>query len=130
MLKLTTTVNKILPSSRGETESKPWVRHSILLNAGNDKYPKILLVNTFKDEIFEIIKGLEQGQAAEFTIDMFSKEFRENYYTNVNVIRVDPIADFKSSTNVYVNDHYKKVEEQASLGLTDDFDVESLELPF
>lgn len=80
-----------LPVVSGETERGMWVRGGFVIETFGE-YPKKIAFTTFGEERVKMTNGLALGQPIEVNFSPESREFNDNWYTELRATSAKPMA--------------------------------------
>lgn len=85
-LKITGTVKQILEIQSGEGKNGPWKKQDFILETPG-KYPKLVCVTQWGDQIDK--NNISEGEKLTVFIDLQSREYKGNWYTDVKAWKVE-----------------------------------------
>ncbi len=85
-LKLTGNVSQILKEQSGQGKNGPWRKRDFILEIPG-KYPKKVCITQWGDNIDQQV--VSEGQQVTVSIDIASREYNGNWYTDVKAWRVE-----------------------------------------
>ncbi|MFV1884110.1 MAG: DUF3127 domain-containing protein [Balneola sp.] len=85
-LKLTGTVSQILKEQSGQGKNGPWKKRDFILEIPG-KYPKKVCITQWGDAIDQ--NAVSEGQQVTVSIDIASREYNGNWYTDVKAWKVE-----------------------------------------
>jgi hypothetical protein len=89
-LKLTGTVQQLLPEASGEGRNGPWRKQEFILETEGN-YPKPVCIVMWGDNIDQF--GIQAGERIVASIDIQSREYNGRWYTDVKAWRVERDAE-------------------------------------
>ncbi|HLR89626.1 MAG TPA: DUF3127 domain-containing protein [Balneolaceae bacterium] len=89
-IKLSGKVVQILNEQGGEGKNGPWRKRDFILEIPG-KYPRKVCITQWGDQIDK--NPVEQGAVVTVSVDIQSREYRGNWYTDVKAWRVERAED-------------------------------------
>ncbi|MGI6719012.1 MAG: DUF3127 domain-containing protein [Bacteroidales bacterium] len=94
------------------TKNGEFTKHNVIVET-LDNYPKKICLSYWNDRIASGL--LEEGKILNFSIDLESREYNGNWYTDVKLWKVSDVNDVAAS-NVAENRDFSNVDSSASFG--------------
>lgn len=85
-------IEQILKAESGVSRAgKEWKKQEFILET-DDQYPRKVCFTLFGEKA-DLINGLHEGQEAEVSFNVESREYNGRWFTNVNAWKIDPVND-------------------------------------
>jgi hypothetical protein len=85
-LQIKGTVNQILEEKSGEGKNGPWRKRDFVLET-EGKYPRNVCITQWGDKIDQA--DVKEGENLAVSIDIQSREYKGNWYTDVKAWKID-----------------------------------------
>lgn len=126
-LQLKGTVEQILEEQSGEGKNGPWRKRDFILKT-EGKYPKQICITQWGDNIDKA--NLNEGEEITAYIDIQSREYKGNWYTDVKAWKIEKGTDEAEQDVVSMPGKGGKSSSKSSTSPSEEiFDVDD-ELPF
>lgn len=85
-LQLTGTIKQILKEQSGQGKNGTWRKRDFILETPG-KYPQLVCITQWGDQIDKT--GLQEGETITASIDIQSREYKGNWYTDVKAWKIE-----------------------------------------